>query len=75
MDEGLPDLLALLFIELTVVQLHVYARGKGVVESANAVGGQEEDAVVVLESAEEGYAVYVRFFAVEMWARIIYDYR
>lgn len=52
-DKGLPDLLSLLVCKFGVVQLDVYARNEGIVERADSVGGEEEDAVVVLKFAKE----------------------
>lgn len=51
-EEGGPDLLARVLGELVEVQRDVDAREEGLVESFNPVGGQEEDAAVVLDVAK-----------------------
>lgn len=52
-NKSLPDLLSLLVCEFGIVQLDVYTRNEGIVECTDSVGGEEEDAVVVLQLAKE----------------------
>ncbi|QBZ55152.1 hypothetical protein PoMZ_00044 [Pyricularia oryzae] len=54
-DKGPPHLLAFFVFEGRVAQLHVDARDEGVVKGSDAVGGQEQNAAVELEGAEEAW--------------------
>lgn len=57
-DKILPDLLTLLVGKVLVVQLDVDSRGKGIVEGADPVGREEQDAVVELQSTQEACKQY-----------------
>lgn len=50
-----PDLGGLVLGEFRVVEGQVEAGAEGVVDSADAVSGEEEDARVVFEDAEEDW--------------------
>ena len=54
LDEVLPDMSARFNAEVRVWQEEVDTRLESVVKAVDAVGGEEEDALVVLEEAEEG---------------------
>jgi hypothetical protein len=56
-DVHFPDILSLFKVEWGVIQLEMYARLEGFIQGAGAVGGQEEEAVVVFEDAKEDYII------------------
>jgi hypothetical protein len=60
LKEVVPDLLARVVVEVMVREEQVDARLEGVVDAREAVGRQEEDALVVLELGEEDWACQQR---------------
>jgi hypothetical protein len=61
LKEVVPDLLARLGIEVMVREEQVDARLEGMVDAREAIGGQEEDALIVLELGEEDWACQRKF--------------
>ena len=57
LDEVLPDLEPVLFIEFRVPKRELYSRLERFVEATHPVSREDEDAVVVLQYAEEDCTV------------------
>ena len=58
-EEVLPDLASVIIGEFGVVEGNMDTRDKSVVEGANAVGCQEENALTILRCAEKAYDILV----------------
>jgi hypothetical protein len=52
-EEYLPDFAAFVICEFRVVDYYVDTREEAIVEGSHAVGGQEENTLVIFESAKE----------------------
>jgi hypothetical protein len=53
LEEDVPKLVPLLILEVGIVDLYVNTRHEGLVERADSVGRDEQDSLVVFQSAEE----------------------
>ena len=54
-EEGRPDLAAVVFGEVAIVEGDVDAGDEGVVKGADTVGCEEEDALAIFHCAEEAW--------------------
>lgn len=62
--KNVPDLASVVFGEFAVIEGNMDAGDESVVEGANAVGCQKEDALTVFHCAEEAYANFVSIVTV-----------
>src|SRR5262249_51425935 len=53
LEECVPDPVALLVLEVGVVDLHVDARHEGLVKGSDAVGREKQDALIIFQRAKE----------------------
>ena len=58
-EEVLPDFASVVFAEFAVIERNMDTGNESVVEGANAIGCQEEDALTIFHCTEEAYAPFV----------------